>query len=59
MRHMTWSAWHDLADEPFLTGTEAEAKAAAKPGADAGDFVESPDGSQLGWNPTVQDWTEG
>jgi hypothetical protein len=56
---MTWSAWHDLADEPFLTGTEADTKAAAKPGADAGDFVESPDGSQFGWNPTVQDWTEG
>lgn len=56
---VSWTAWHDMADTPFLTGTEAEAKQAALPGSDAGDYVESPAGDQFGWNPTLGEWTAG
>ncbi len=56
---MTWTAWHDLDDAPYVTGTETEAKEAAKCGADEGDYVEAPDGTQYGWNPVFNDWTEG
>lgn len=37
-----WTAWHDLDDKPCAWGTEAEVKAAAKPGTDDADYVESP-----------------